>query len=336
MQNRSVSRHLIYTAAIFLFLLALGSGIRLFDLTDQPIDFHPTRQLRSAIVARGMYYEMLPGADPALREQAASFWSSTGQYEPSILERIVALGYILLGGELPWLGRLLNILFWVFGGIFLFDLARRMTGAGSGLSSTVGALIALACYLVLPFSVQASRAFQPDPGMTVWIIVAAWAAYRWSERPGWNRAVLAGISAGMAILTKAVAFYTIAGMLLAVTFFTFRQEEQRFARKVSLMLRSPQVWTIAALAVLPTLIYYLNRGDRASEYLGSWTLSLSHLLLQPVTYLRWLNLIQQLLTPVGLALAVLGVIFARGRARWLLSRPCGPAILHTGSSCPIK
>ncbi len=177
-------RHLISTAGIFLFLFALGAGIRLFDLTDQPIDFHPTRQLRSAIIARGMYYEMLPGADPELREQAASFWSSTGQYEPSILERIVALGYILLGGELPWLGRLLNILFWVFGGVFLFDLARRMTGAGSGLSGTVAALTALAYYLVLPFSVQASRAFQPDPGMTVWIIVAAWAAYRWSETSG--------------------------------------------------------------------------------------------------------------------------------------------------------
>ena len=66
-------------------LLIFGLALRLYDITDQPIDFHPTRQLRGAIIARGMYYDMLPGADPVQRQQALDFWASTGQYEPSIL-----------------------------------------------------------------------------------------------------------------------------------------------------------------------------------------------------------------------------------------------------------
>ena len=44
-------------------LFALGLAIRLYDLTDPPLDFNPTRQLRGAIMARGYYYEMLPDAD---------------------------------------------------------------------------------------------------------------------------------------------------------------------------------------------------------------------------------------------------------------------------------
>ena len=45
-------------------LLLLGLGIRLYDLTDAPLDFHPTRQLRGALIAPGIYYRWLPHADP--------------------------------------------------------------------------------------------------------------------------------------------------------------------------------------------------------------------------------------------------------------------------------
>lgn len=325
-----------------IFLTLLGAALRLFDLTDQPIDFHPTRQLRGAIIARGMYYEMLPSADPEIREQAIAFWASTGQYEPSILERSVALTYLLAGREIPWLARLYNSLFWLVGGLALFGLARRMT-VGMAADNPdgshravlwVGPLAALAYYLVLPFSVQASRSFQPDPGMVVWIVLAAYAAFRWSEQPGsWRWAFLAGVASGLAVLTKAVAFYTVAGVLLSMTLaaaWGSKNENgvhlapagtktRTAIRAVSTALWSPQVWLIALLTVLPTLIYYLGRGGRASEYFNSWTLALSHLLLQPETYLRWLNLVQQLLTPFALGLALFGIAFSKGRSRWLLA-----------------
>ena len=53
-------------ALLVIFIAALG--IRLYDLTDLPLDFHPTRQLFSALKARGMYYETLPNAPAEQRE----------------------------------------------------------------------------------------------------------------------------------------------------------------------------------------------------------------------------------------------------------------------------
>ena len=50
----------LFLGFVLLILLGLGIYIRLYDLTDPPLDFHPTRQLRSAIIARSMYYRSLP------------------------------------------------------------------------------------------------------------------------------------------------------------------------------------------------------------------------------------------------------------------------------------
>jgi len=327
-------------------LLVLGLGIRLFDLTDEPIDFHPTRQLRGAIIARGMYYEMLPAdsskrlyspADAHTRDLAQSFWASTGQYEPSILERAVAISYLILGKEIPWLARLYNSIFWVLGGLVLFDLARRMakyarsdgTEAIPEAVASISGLIALAYYLVLPFSVQASRSFQPDPGMTVWIILAAYAAFRWAETTSWTWTLVSGVLAGMAILTKAVAFYPIAGILILITLHTYRVKYQAshrcFLYSFGKLLISgktsfaPQIWCMAALAILPTTIYYLTRGGRVSEFFSTWTLALLHMLIEPQTYVRWLNLVQELVNPIALALALAGILLAKGRNRSLLA-----------------
>jgi hypothetical protein len=319
----------LYFSLLLISLFGLGLGLRLYDLTDEPIDFHPTRQLRGAIVARGMYYEMSPSAPPDLRQQALAFWRSTGQYEPPILERLVALTDLALGQEIMWLGRLYNSVFWVIGGIFLFLLAKKMAGAAipdwfeKDKAQTISfgsALIALAYYMVLPFSVQASRSFQPDPGMVVWIILAAYALYRWSEKQEWKWAFATGILAGVAVLTKAVAFYTVAGAIAAVVIYTFAFHQALKFKWASLMkiFVSLQVWVIVILTVAPTIVYYLGRGGRASEYISSWTLALAHLLISPTTYLRWLNLAQSLVGWFALLLALAGILIARGRTRALL------------------
>ena len=54
-QNKS---HWLWWAIIILAVV-LGITVRFYDLTDAPLDFHPTRQLHSALIARGMYYENL-------------------------------------------------------------------------------------------------------------------------------------------------------------------------------------------------------------------------------------------------------------------------------------
>lgn len=325
MKNQNLALNLI-----LLLILVLGLGLRLFDLTDQPIDFHATRQLRGAIIARGMYYEMMPDADPAQRQQAIAFWQSTGQYEPSILERLTAITYLLTGGETMWIARLYNILFWMVAGFFLYLLAYRMT-----LSSTEDqptqqesnrakgiALIALAYFLVLPFAVQASRTFQPDPAMVMWMVLYLYALYFWSENHSLSYALAAGIFAGLAVLTKAVVAFPVAAAAVALVIYTHRK------KLFPAIILDPHVWLMAALMILPTLVYYLLRGERVSEYFSSWTLALSHLLLQPTFYLRWLNLVQKLVGWLPLVAAGVSLLVARPREKALLIALWGGYLLY--------
>lgn len=301
---------------LLLLLLLLGGLLRLYDLDDEPIDFHPTRQLRGAIVARGIYYALNPAFDQELRQRAIAFEQSTGQYEPPLLESAVALTCLAFRGgtaqECPYvpIGRIYNTALWLLGGLALYALARRLSGTDAALDAP--ALISLAYYLILPFSVQASRSFQPDPAMTAWLLLAAYALVHWAEslteggQPSWKWAVLAGLLAGLAILTKAVAAYAMAGAALAAAVVSLGS----LRRLLTHGWRQGQLWVIASLMVAPTALYYLSRGGRAAEYFSSWTVALSHLLLEPTFYLRWLNLLQELFGWLALILAFGGLLFS--------------------------
>jgi len=57
----------LLVALVFL----LGASVRLLDLQDPPLDFHPVRQLRDAIIARGLWLQMDPtAASPEQSQQA--------------------------------------------------------------------------------------------------------------------------------------------------------------------------------------------------------------------------------------------------------------------------
>lgn len=291
----------IVIAALFL----LGALIRLIDLTDPPLDFHSTRQLRNSIVARGLYYQMLPEADPELREKAISQGRSVGQYEPPLLERLVAVTYLAAGQEIPWVSRLYTTLFWLVGGAALFDLARRMTNID-------GAVIATGFYLLLPFAAQASRSFQPDPGMVMWFTLFLYFIYRWSEDQRWRWVVLAGLSAGLAALTKVVIAYMIAAGAIAIVLAVLGLKQA---------LRSRQVWSMAILMVLPSALYYLafSPGGRITEYVTSWTLALLPLLADPALYIRWMGMLHNLFGLTLLFAGLIGVLLSSGKNRIFLA-----------------
>lgn len=302
-----------------LLLTALGFGLRMVDLRDPPLDFHATRQLRAALVARTMYYDQAPGVSAAQRQQAYNLSRTTGQYEPPILERLVAWTYLALGKEALWVSRIYTSLFWAIGGLALFALALKLSQ--SNLAPTNGvapatffehilpAAIALGYYQFLPFAIQASRSFQPDPGMTMWVLLAILALVNWRDTSqagdrraksrGWGWAILSGIFGGLAVLTKAVSVFMIAIPAVVVVLQAFGW--RRFWRSL-------QVWAMALLMIAPSgLYYFFGRQGRAAEYLGSWTISLSHLLLSPTMYIRWSNLLVELMGLGALTLAIVGV-----------------------------
>ena len=282
------------------FLLAIG--IRFYDLTDLPLDFASTRQLFSALKARGMYYAMLP-ADTELsgqpawhREAAIAQWKSMQAIEPTVLETITALTYRLTGEHL-WIARIYSSLFWVLAGLFLFLLASELSGRS-------GAFIALLFYLFLPYGVIASRAFQPDPLMVALIVTAAWANLRWDNTRTWKWALLAGILNGLAIFVKNVDVFPLAFAAAALVL------EYGLLKS----LKDKQTWALAGLSILPALAYSLY-GLFFAGFLGQQFAFrfFPQLWPDPAFYLRWKGQIDGVIGFGAFAVSVTGIFLASQR-----------------------
>ena len=280
-------------ALILLFGLALT--IRLYDLTDLPLDFHPTRQLLSAIKARGLYYETQPdGITTEKLETAIRQARLKADVEPVIFERVVAFTYRFAGEQL-WIARIYSSLFWLIGGIFLFMLVRDLI-------SFEGAIFSTAYYLFFPYAIIASRSFQPDPLMVMFVLSFWWMFSRWlnpspirapkEQRDYGERsasedevgirvkwALLAGLFGGLAILIKfSAAFFVIGAALgFGLSRFTLRE-----------LSRNTQVWLMALIGILPAAVYLIY-GIFIGGYLGGQFTGrfIPALLLNPLNYLQW-------------------------------------------------
>ena len=305
--------HLYFAIQSCLVLaILLGTGIRFFDLTDLPLDFAPTRQLFSALKARGMYYAMLPAnaplpkgssaAAPWQRAVAIQQWKSSQVIEPEVIETITALTYRLVGEHL-WIARVYSSLFWVLAGVALFLLACEIAGPS-------GALISLLFYLFLPTGVIASRSFQPDPLMVALIVSGAWASYHWANRRGWKWAITAGILNGLAIFVKNVAVFPLAFALVGLVL--------EFGLVKSL--KDKQTWALAGLSILPTLAYtiygllgpgFLNTQFGFRFFPQLWG--------DPAFYLHWKEQIDGMIGFGAFAAAVAGVFVARRRGMFFLA-----------------
>lgn len=274
--------------ALLCLIFAVGLAVRLYRLSDPPVDFHPTRQLHSALIARGMYYERDANVPEWERNAAVGQWRAEGLIEPQVFERLVAWTYARVGDADLRVPRLYAIAFWMIAAGFLAVLSVELVGWG-------GALIALLFFLAWPYSVTASRAFQPEPLLLALMIAALWAAVRWeraTERAAsWCWAIAAGVLAGLAIYIKSVGLFLIgpAFLVLAVSHSGFDRFGFNRAR-VWRLLRNPQVWLMGVLALLPYALYMLD-GLYLHRYLvsqfslrffpGMW--------LDPAFYLRWIS-----------------------------------------------
>jgi hypothetical protein len=286
---------------VILFVAAIA--IRLYDLTDLPLDFHPTRQLFSAIKTRGMYYASLPNAPADLREFAIQQGKLKVTVEPEVLERLVAFTWKFTGEQL-WVARIYSILFWLIGGVFLYLLARD-------LFTKDGALFATAFYLFLPYAVLASRSFQPDPLMIALILGFWWSVNRWASisllpksgegpgmRAGWRYVLLASLLGGFAIFIKLnAAFFIVGGALGAAL----------GRASIRDLVRNKQVWAMGVLGILPGAAYVaygLSHGFLGQQFGGRFIPSL---LVSPAFPLGWAEMIGDVLGLFTFALALLGL-----------------------------
>lgn len=289
-QSSFFSTRVIRIVALVI-LLATALAIRLYDLTDLPLDFHPTRQLLSAIKARALYFETQPdGISTEHLETGIHQAKLKAQVEPVIVERLVAYTYRFTGEKL-WIGRIYSSLFWLAGGIFLFLLVCDLVSFDAAIFST-------AYYLLFPYAVIASRSFQPDPLMVMFIVAFWRTCSRWVRYPSWTYAVLAGLLGGLAILVKFSAAFFVIGAALALVLAHYRLRE---------LLRNMQVWTMAILGALPGMIYLIYglfvEGGLGGQFSGRFIPSL---LLSPINYLQWMTKVDLATGGMFVMLALLG------------------------------
>ncbi len=263
---------------LILFIFTAGIGIRLFDLTDPPLDFHPARQIHSALMARGIYAK-LGGAVPEQQQTQMIIMGITeGVIEPPINEYLVAYTYLLFDHDYLWIARLFGIFFWTVGGIALLLLIKHLIGPA-------GSAAALALYMFLPYGVHASRSFQPEPLMICLILLSLLALVRWHHNQSWKMTLITGLLLGLTVLSKLIVVFYL-GMVLLV-----------FAVLVTGFLdslKNLKFILIIFLTVLPTVAFLID-GLYISGYLQNNTAL--RFFPQYFTdigfYLRWLRQIDQ-------------------------------------------
>ncbi len=297
------ARSRLTLAATLVVLFGLGLGLRLYDLTNLPLDFHPTRQVLSALKARGMYLQAATGVPDWQKKMAIQQWKTKSEIEPEVFEHLVAFTWRFTGEQL-WVPRVYSSLFWLLGGAFLFLLVRELT-------SVDGAVAATAYFLFFPYAVVASRSFQPDPLMVMLLIAFWWAFMRWTKAQSWGWAAAAGLIGGFAIYIKFVSAFFVVGGALGLLLGSFSLRDA---------LRKVQLWAIAALGLLPGAAYIFYgvvlHGFLGRQFGGRF---IPALLLSPYNYVQWAMMASMAAGAVAIMLALLGLLFAQTRvARFFL------------------
>ncbi len=302
-KNSFFGRSRLVAILTILGLIAGGLALRFTNFTAPPLDVHGWRQLRSASIARQMYYDAKPGVEENLRDSAHYLGVVFGTLEPPLFERLVAQTYLLAGQEVLWVARLYSIIFWMILSLMVFLLTWQMM-------SFDGAVIALAFLMFLPFGNTFSRTFLPEPLYMMWMWLGLYAFYKWVEKENWMWAILAGVTIGISILVKVFSAFML---VPAVGLYLIAR------RGLKPTLRLPRFYVFVALcAVIPAIYYLFLIPGQSTDYLQVWSIPYLHLLKDPVFYLRWLQWLGSLFNPIIVLLAGISVLLWRHPARWLL------------------
>jgi 4-amino-4-deoxy-L-arabinose transferase-like glycosyltransferase len=252
------------------------------------LDFAPARQTYDALRARIIYLDRtaVPKWQQAVLQRDKF---EVPQIEPPIMENLAAAGYQVVGAERTWVPRVLSIIFWSCGGVFVFLVARRLAG-------DPGPIVSVAIYLLMPFAIFASRSFQPDPLMVMLTMAAVLTIQRFHERPTPGRLAFASAVSAFAILSKP----PIPIFFLWSVFAALALQRDGFTSR----LKRRSTLFFATASSLPSLAYYVWGTFIDSFLRGHTQASLEPRLLLHASYWKgWVGMVATVLAypAVGLA-----------------------------------
>ena len=188
-------------------LLVAGAAVRLQGVSEPLVEFHPLRHYRSALIARACYYEATPSTPAWALAVARANRDIQQAGEPPVMEWMACAAYRGLGREELAVPRMLSSLWWLAGSIATYLLGRRTI-------SVHGGLLAATLHLFLPYSILATRTFQPDPLMTACTAWALLALVQWNDRPDRRRLITAALFAGAALFAKPMSVFIVIPAML--------------------------------------------------------------------------------------------------------------------------
>lgn len=284
--------------AVLVSIFLAGFGIRMVHSDQPPLDFHPTRQYRSLLIARAYYFDMAQSAPEWEQDLARISRARQGTLEPTVMEFVTAIGYYLAGGERLWIPRLLATLAWLIGGGALYCIARELAGSPAAIFST-------AFYLFAPFSVIASRSFQPDPLMVAAMLAAVAALIRYHRVPSDKQLIIAAVLSGVAFLVKPASVFPVLGVFSGLV--VHREGPWR-------AVRNPRNYLFYISSLLPAFLFYIYKFQTGSTLeMQAQASFLPQLLFRPFFWRGWLGNIDAVvgLGTVGVALVSLFLIRSR-------------------------
>ena len=219
-------------------VLLVGLAVRLPGLSEPPLDFHPTRQYRSALIARDMYLQRDSDAPQWQRDVSSAARRTEGLIEPPVMEVLATGGYLVLDRETLVVPRVIGIVVWLVGVWFVYLLGLELASAGIALG-------AAAVYALIPYGVKVSRSFQPEALLATTMALALLMIVRHERMPTRRSLVLAAVAAALAGFVKPVSLPFTVGLFAA---FVLTRGRRAVAR---------QVPPFAAVAALPFVAWQL-------------------------------------------------------------------------------
>lgn len=300
-------------------MLVAGAAVRIIYLDVPPIDFHPTRQYRSALIARAASDAAMAPLSAVERGNAVAMAQAQGQIEPELMEPVAAALYDIAGREDLRLPRAVAIMGWLLAAVatwWMVTLSVRSAECevrteppalrtNSELRTAHSALIAMLVVLFLPYSIDASRAFMPDPWMVGLTMAALALAMRHHLAPAVWTMVARVVVAAAALYVKPMAVFFIAPAFLALD-----------VARLGLLRGVMSAGASLTVVVAPAAWHYLSlisSGNPVAQdrfFTELWS--------RPSYWTGWVAMITRV-SGVLWAFALLGLALGRGPLRLMLA-----------------
>lgn len=221
---------------ILLLILCMAIVPRLYKINQPFVDLAGWRQTSVAMMADNYFhrnsnilYPEVSWNGPGESYNGREF--QTVSYTASLLYRVF--------GQHEWVGRIINILFGLWGIFALYQLVRRLWDEPH-------AFLSAAVLAVLPGAIYFDRSFLPDPAMVSLVITSLWFFIAYLQTDSRRYFIAALLTATLGFLTKITGMIVLLPLLYATIVILSRRKALHFSRVIGILLPALGVFAVVA------------------------------------------------------------------------------------------